>query len=108
MGAELKYIIGLAFAMSLGILLLILSCALYNNWNPMFALIPFLLSPLPSYLFTGQCCQSDDVFSMDDSSAGKDWGYFVTSVFVVSGFGVILVMAHVDIIGNISLIALQV
>jgi hypothetical protein len=81
---QLKSIVLLAFGFALGILLLILSCALYQNWYPMLTLIPFFLSTLPSL-------------------SKEDIGYFFTSVFVVSGFGLVLVLNHALVISSSAL-----
>jgi hypothetical protein len=49
---------GLAFLFSVGILLQILGCALYNNWWPMLTVLMYILVPMPC-LFFGNTSSSD-------------------------------------------------
>jgi hypothetical protein len=49
---------GLAFLLSVGILLQILGCALYNNWWPMLTVLMYILVPMPC-LFFGNTSSSD-------------------------------------------------
>ena len=60
-----------------------------------YLVIPFFAAPLPNLL--GRGCGEDDILSMD-SDGGSDLGYFLTSCFIVSGFGLVGVMAHVNVI----------
>ena len=45
--ASVRSLIGLAFFAAIGILLLLLGCAIYDNWYPMLILIFYALSPVP-------------------------------------------------------------
>ncbi|KAH8929192.1 vacuolar protein sorting 55 [Atractiella rhizophila] len=94
--AGLKTIILLSFLLALGFLLLILSCALFANWLPLIVALLFVLSPLPNAIF-GRCASPD--FSTDSDGQGAlDAGMFLTSIFLVSGVALPLVLNHADII----------
>ncbi|KAI9141952.1 vacuolar protein sorting 55 [Paraphysoderma sedebokerense] len=86
----------LAFSLATGVLLVILSCALFQNWWPLFVVFTYILAPFPNMIF-GRCAGSDDLFS-DNNSGLKDIGYFITSFFIVTGFGLPMVLAHAHVI----------
>ncbi|XP_059099082.1 leptin receptor gene-related protein-like [Tigriopus californicus] len=90
MAAGLKALVGLAFLGSIGLLFLFLACALpsYNNWWPMFTIIFYVLSPLPS-LITRRF--TDDLSS---TSALKEFCYFLTTGIVLSAFALPIVLAR--------------
>lgn len=95
MAAGLKTVILLSFVLAVGFLLIILSCALFANWLPLLVALTFVLAPLPNALFSH--CHSDD-FSSEDSSGAIDLGRFITSVVVVTGFALPIVLAHSGVI----------
>lgn len=102
--AGIKALVGLAFAGSIGMTLLILACALDNNWWPFFVLIFYLLSPLPTVI--AQRCM--------DHTGGQNGSYmdpaiFVTMGFVISAFAlpIILARAPVDIKKDLYVISMQ-
>merc|ERR1712038_92330 len=82
MAAGLKTLVGLAFLGSIALLFLFLGCALpqYNNWYPLFVIIFYALSPLPT-IFARR--YSDD---MNTSSALREFCHFVTTGIVLSAF----------------------
>eukprot|EP00095_Tigriopus_kingsejongensis_P005083 maker-scaffold159_size295958-snap-gene-1.24 protein:Tk05083 transcript:maker-scaffold159_size295958-snap-gene-1.24-mRNA-1 annotation:"leptin receptor protein" len=90
MAAGLKSLVGLAFSGSIGLLFLFLACALpaYNNWWPLFTIIFYLLSPLPT-VFARRF--SDDLGS---TSALKEFCYFITTGIVLSAFALPIVLAR--------------
>lgn len=99
----MKTIVGLAFFLAVGLLLVILSCALYNNWWPLFVVLTYLLAPLPNML--ARRCSSDSYsyasYSSNDDDARKgvlETGYFITSVLIISGIGLPVVLAHAEVI----------
>ncbi|KAI3629435.1 hypothetical protein MIR68_011232 [Amoeboaphelidium protococcarum] len=103
MSAGIGSIIGLAFALATGLLLLILACALENNWWPFFSLIAYVAAPIPNLIASRGCCccNGDDLMLDSGSSGGKaDFGHFATSFFVVSGIALPIVLAHAFIISN--------
>ena len=96
MAAGLKTVILLSFVLALGFLLIILSCALFANWLPILVALTFVTAPLPNALFAH--CASDD-FSSDPGVGGPvDLGRFITSIVVVTGFALPVVLAHAEVI----------
>jgi len=90
MAAGLKSLVGLAFLGSIALLFLFLGCALpqYNNWWPLFVIIFYVLSPLPT-VFARR--YSDD---MNTSSALREFCHFVTTGIVLSAFALPIVLAR--------------
>ncbi|TPX65489.1 hypothetical protein SpCBS45565_g05137 [Spizellomyces sp. 'palustris'] len=96
--AGMKTIIGLAFLLATGILLVILSCALYENWLPLLVVLTYVLAPIPNMM-----CQriaqggGRDIWADSSDHRGiLEAGYFITAFFVVSGFGLPVVLAHAN------------
>lgn len=91
---DIKIIIGLALALSIGLLLNILACVIWNNWWPILVVIAYFFAPMPNLIF--QRCGSDP---LDVSGRSfKDLGFFLTGFLVVTGFGIPAVMAHSEVI----------
>ncbi|KAJ2304422.1 Vacuolar protein sorting-associated protein 55 [Coemansia sp. RSA 2706] len=88
-------IVGLSVCLAVGFLLSILSCALYGNWWPLLVVFTYALAPLPNAIF-GRYVSMDPL--ADVSSSVADFGRFLTSMLVVSGFGLPVVLAHAGII----------
>ncbi|KAJ2719255.1 Vacuolar protein sorting-associated protein 55 [Coemansia sp. Benny D115] len=88
-------IVGLSVCLAAGFLLSILSCALYGNWWPLVVVFTYAIAPLPNAVFGGYV--SSDPLA-DVSSSVADFGRFLTSILVVSGFGLPVVLAHSGII----------
>ncbi|XP_013398564.1 leptin receptor gene-related protein [Lingula anatina] len=89
-----KRLVALAFAAAIGITLLVLGCALpeYNNWWPMFVLMFYALSPLPTVVARRYAD------SLESSSAFVEMCIFLTTGIVVSAFGLPIILAHTSII----------
>ncbi|EGF81918.1 hypothetical protein BATDEDRAFT_86977 [Batrachochytrium dendrobatidis JAM81] len=103
--AGMKTIILLAFLLASGILSVILSCALGNNWLPLLSVLMFLLAPLPNALCKHASAGTSSDFLSDDSNKGiLDTGYFITSFFVVSGVALPVVLNHSAVISDLALI----
>ncbi|KAJ1801342.1 Vacuolar protein sorting-associated protein 55 [Coemansia sp. RSA 2399] len=100
MSAGVKSIVALSVCLAAGFLLSILSCALYGNWWPLVVVFTYALAPLPNAIF-GQYVSSDPL--ADVSSSVADFGRFVTSILVVSGLGLPVVLAHSGIITNAAM-----
>ena len=94
--AEMKMIIALAFLLASGIISVILSCALYGNWLPLLVVLTYLIAPIPNS-FCKRLARNSDLFQEEDNSI-REVGYFITSFFVVSGFGLPLVLYHGNLI----------
>ncbi|KAH6561375.1 hypothetical protein BASA50_002617 [Batrachochytrium salamandrivorans] len=102
--AGMKTIILLAFLLASGILSVILSCALGNNWLPLLSVLTFLLAPLPNAICKRASSSSRDFLSDDSDRGILDAGYFVTSFLVVSGIALPIVLNHSAIITDLALI----
>ncbi|BEI84278.1 hypothetical protein CcaverHIS002_0408820 [Cutaneotrichosporon cavernicola] len=74
MSAGLKTVIFLSFVLAAGFLLVILSCALWNNWLPLLVAFTFY------------------------NSAYVDFGRFLTGVLVATGFCLPIILEHSDLI----------
>jgi len=88
--AGIRALIGLAFSGSIGMMFLVLACALpqYSNWWPFFMLAFYLLAPFPIILSRRYS---------DDSGASnpcKEMAIFITAAIVVSAFGLPIVLAR--------------
>jgi len=91
--AGLKTIIGLAFELAVGFLLVILSGALYGNWWPLAVLLTWVLAPFPNPMFSRGSSSYDY-----EPNGFKDFGQFLTAIFLVTGFALPLVLAHAEVI----------
>ncbi|KAK3844205.1 MAG: vacuolar protein sorting 55-domain-containing protein [Linnemannia gamsii] len=89
-------VIGLSFVLALGFLLVIMSCALYGNWWPLFVVATYVLAPLPNAVF-GRYAGRDDMMS-DYQGGIADAGYFLTGLMIITGFCLPIVLAHAGVI----------
>ncbi|KAK0197055.1 vacuolar protein sorting 55 [Armillaria mellea] len=96
MAAGLKTVILLSFVLAVGFLLIILSCALWHNWLPLLVALTFVLAPLPNAVFSH--CGSDDFSNQYEGGGAIDLGRFITSLVVITGFALPVVLAHSDVI----------
>ncbi|KAL9951484.1 hypothetical protein ACROYT_G044152 [Oculina patagonica] len=89
-------IIALSFSGAIGVLFVVLGCALkeYGIWWPMFVLFFYALAPVPTVIAKRW---SED-FSSNASNVLKETAMFLTSGIVISAFGLPLVLAHTGII----------
>lgn len=85
---------GLAFLFSVGFLLQILGCALYNNWWPMLTGLMYIMLPMPCLFFGGE---SSGIFS----SEGSDWedaAKFLTGFSSVGSIAIPAILRHAGLI----------
>ncbi|CCE66009.1 hypothetical protein TPHA_0O00380 [Tetrapisispora phaffii CBS 4417] len=95
--SPLTKIISLSGFLSMGFLLVILSCALFHNYYPLLDILFFLLAPLPNALSKSRYGSAD--FMSDSSSQnGNDFSHFLTGMFVTSGIVLPLVLQHCQLI----------
>ncbi|TFK29958.1 vacuolar protein sorting 55 superfamily protein [Coprinopsis marcescibilis] len=97
MAAGLRTVILLSFVLAVGFLLIILSCALWQNWLPLLVALTFVIAPLPNAIFAH--CGSDEFSSSYETSSGAvDFGRFITALIVVTGFALPIILTHSEII----------
>ncbi|KAK9451907.1 vacuolar protein sorting 55 [Limtongia smithiae] len=94
----LSKIIVLAGFLAAGFLLIILSCALFNNWLPLLVVGVFLIAPLPNAI-CGRYAHGDDFMSEGSGNNVVDFGRYVTGFFVVTGLALPAALAHSRVIG---------
>jgi len=87
---------------AVGFLLLILSCALWNNWLPILVALIFFTAPFPNALAAACVRSSDFSAEYDNSSPIVDFGRFMTSLTIVIGFALPIVLAHAQVIHPVA------
>lgn len=105
----LNKIIFLSAFLAFGFLLILLSCALYNNWLPLWVIAIFLLAPLPNIILSSIENNRDDflTFSNDHGNtptALEEFAKFLTGLLIISGISLPLTFYHTALIGLGSLI----
>lgn len=99
--SPLTKIISLSGFLALGFLLVILSCALFHNYYPLYDILIFLLAPIPNSIFSKSLYSTSD-FMSESSNSGSDLGHFLTGMLVTSGISLPLVFCHCQLIGSVS------
>ncbi|EJS43040.1 vps55p [Saccharomyces arboricola H-6] len=102
--SPLTKIISLSGFLALGFLLVILSCALFHNYYPLFDIVIFLLAPIPNTLFNAGNKYHTSDFMSDSSNTGQDLAHFLTGMLVTSGVALPVVFNHCQLIGHLSCI----
>uniref|UniRef100_A0A060T725 ARAD1B19602p n=1 Tax=Blastobotrys adeninivorans TaxID=409370 RepID=A0A060T725_BLAAD len=100
--SPLSKIISLSSVLALGFLLIVLSCALFNNWLPLIVVALFLIAPLPNAI-CGRYGSGDD-FMSENSNTVVDFGRFCTGFLVFSGLALPVVLGHNHLIGMAAMI----
>uniref|UniRef100_A0A8B9M165 Leptin receptor overlapping transcript-like 1 n=1 Tax=Accipiter nisus TaxID=211598 RepID=A0A8B9M165_9AVES len=98
--AGIKALISLSFGGAVGLMFLMLGCALpqYNQYWPLFVLFFYILSPIP-YCIARRLVDDTDA----TSNACKELAIFLTTGIVVSAFGLPIVFARAELVSNISI-----
>nr|XP_025849324.1 leptin receptor overlapping transcript-like 1 [Vulpes vulpes] len=88
-------LISLSFGGAIGLMFLMLGCALpiYNQYWPLFVLFFYILSPIP-YCIARRLVDDTDAMS----NACKELAIFLTTGIVVSAFGLPIVFARARLI----------
>ncbi len=86
MQKQLGILVGLSLGVATGCLLVVLSCAIYNNWIPLLSVLFFLMAPI---------CQC---FDRDDLQGHNQVVQFFVSVFICSGVFLPLVLFHNNVL----------
>ncbi|KAK7204579.1 vacuolar protein sorting 55 [Myxozyma melibiosi] len=94
----LSKIIVLATVLAAGFLLIILSCALFDNWLPLLVVGLFLIAPLPNAICE-KYAANDDFMQESSGNAVIDFGRYITGILVVSGLALPCALAHSRVIG---------
>lgn len=94
MDSHFKAILALAIAASVGVMLVFLACALpaFGNWSPLAVTFFYFLSPIPLAI------SSRVGDSYGDSQRPLEVGVFLSTTFVLAGFGMPMVLAHAEVI----------
>ncbi|KAL1449150.1 hypothetical protein WDU94_000374 [Cyamophila willieti] len=92
---QIRRLVGLAFAGSIGMTLLIIACVMPHNfksWYPMLVILFYILAPLPTMLWKRY---QDTTGSTDTNS--RDLAIFFTMGIVVSSFALPIVMTRAPV-----------
>ncbi|KAM6948138.1 leptin receptor gene-related protein [Aplochiton taeniatus] len=91
--AGIKALVGLSFSGAIGLTFLLLGCALeqYGDYWPLFVLIFYVMSPIPTFISRRLSDDSDAA-----SNACRELAYFFTTGIVVSAFGLPIILARVQ------------
>uniref|UniRef100_A0A8C1BGS5 Leptin receptor overlapping transcript-like 1 n=1 Tax=Cyprinus carpio carpio TaxID=630221 RepID=A0A8C1BGS5_CYPCA len=92
--AGIKALISLSFGGAVGLMFLMLGCALpvYNAYWPLFLLFFYILAPIP-YCISRRVVDDTD----SASNACKELALFLTTGIVVSAFGLPIIFARADV-----------
>lgn len=99
----LNKIIFLSAFLASGFLLILLSCALYNNWLPLWVIFIFLVAPLPNITSNSIENNRDDflTFSNDHNNNPtplQEFCQYLTGLLIVSGIALPLTLFHCNLI----------
>lgn len=99
----LNKIIFLSAFLASGFLLILLSCALYNNWKPLWVILIFLIAPLPNIIASSIENTRDDflTFSNDhgnNPTSLEEFSKFITGLLIISGISLPLTLYHTNLI----------
>ncbi|CCK71826.1 Vps55p KNAG_0I00350 [Huiozyma naganishii CBS 8797] len=99
--SPLTKIISLSGFLALGFLLVILSCALFHNYYPLYDIMLFLLAPIPNSIAGARHSGEADFMSEGaGGSSTQDFPHFLTAMLVTSGLSLPLVFYHCKLIGS--------
>ncbi|CUM51623.1 uncharacterized protein AC631_02699 [Debaryomyces fabryi] len=99
----LNKIIFLSAFLASGFLLILLSCALYNNWKPLWVIVIFLIAPLPNIIALSIESRRDDFLTFSNDHGNnpttlEEMSKFLTGVLLVSGISLPLTLYHTHLI----------
>lgn len=103
----LNKIIFLSAFLASGFLLILLSCALYNNYHTLWVILIFLLAPLPNLIANSIELARDynfltfnDYGNSNDSTQSplQEFGKYITGFLTVSGIALPLTFYHCGLI----------
>lgn len=103
--SPLTILFGLSLLLALGFLNIVLSCALYNTYQPLYVIFIFLIAPIPNAI--GNCTENTgsyyssgytDFDNLDSGSGVKSFMKFLTGMLVSSGTFLPIVLWRSNII----------
>lgn len=99
----LNKIIFLSALLASGFLLILLSCALFNNYQPLWVILIFLMAPLPNILANSIENSRDDFLTFSNDHNNNPTGLqevckYLTGILIVSGISLPLVLFRCNII----------
>jgi len=100
-------LIGLAALLSVGILLVILSCTNLNEnkFLPLLVILTYFIAPIPNFVAKRLSGGSKGDFEEEEEvSTTKEYGNFLTGILFVTGIAIPLVLLHSDMINVMSTI----
>lgn len=105
----LNKIIFLSAFLAFGFLLILLSCALYNNWHPLWVIAIFLVAPLPNIILSSVENNRDDFLTFSNDHGNnptplEEISKFITGFLIVSGISLPITMYHTNLIGLGSMV----
>lgn len=98
---DTRVVLVLALMFSVGVLLQILGCSLFNNWWPFLTAIMYVLVPMP-YLFFGS--NGESLYGSTMASGWVDAGKFLTGFSAIGSIAIPAILAHAGIITTGALI----
>lgn len=99
----LNKIIFLSAFLASGFLLILLSCALYNNWKPLWVIVIFLVAPLPNIIASSIENNRDDFLTFSNDHGNnptpvEEAAKYITGFLIISGIALPLTLYHTHII----------
>ncbi|CUM65467.1 uncharacterized protein PRCAT00003107001 [Priceomyces carsonii] len=99
----LNKIIFLSAFLASGFLLILLSCALYNNYKPLWVILIFLIAPLPNIFSQSIESSRDNFLTFNNNnenapSSLEEFCQFLTGFLLISGISLPLTFYHTNLI----------
>ncbi|KAG7663457.1 uncharacterized protein J8A68_003004 [[Candida] subhashii] len=99
----LNKIIFLSAFLASGFLLILLSCALFNNYKPLWVILIFLLAPLPNIFADTVESNRDSFLTFNDHENGsstplQEFCKYITGFLIVSGIALPITFYHTRLI----------
>lgn len=99
----LNKIIFLSAFLASGFLLILLSCALYNNWKPLWVIFIFLIAPLPNIIALSIESNRDDFLTFSNDHGNnpttlEEISKYLTGFLLISGIALPLTLYHTHLI----------
>ncbi|EGW34349.1 uncharacterized protein SPAPADRAFT_135453 [Spathaspora passalidarum NRRL Y-27907] len=99
---SLNKIIFLSAFLASGFLLILLSCALYNNYKPLWVILIFLIAPLPNIMASSIESSRDTFLTFNDNENSvtplQEFCKSSTGFLIVSGVALPLMFYHCKLI----------